>query len=77
MFVFCFLVSFTSQHGLRVPAPILIISYETFRLHSEVLHKGTVGLVICDEVLEFLHFRAVTSCKLDGVTALMCRRVIG
>lgn len=38
------------QHGLRVPSPILIISYETFRLHAEVLHKGSVGLVICDEV---------------------------
>ncbi|XP_051567327.1 DNA repair and recombination protein RAD54-like isoform X2 [Myxocyprinus asiaticus] len=40
---------FISQHGLRVPTPILIISYETFRLHAEVLHKGKVGLVICDE----------------------------
>lgn len=39
-----------AQHGLRVPSPILIISYETFRLHAEVLHKGKVGLVICDEV---------------------------
>ncbi|KAK2908393.1 DNA repair and recombination protein RAD54-like [Channa argus] len=43
------LVNFISQHGLRVPTPILIISYETFRLHAEVLHKGKVGLVICDE----------------------------
>ncbi|XP_075997695.1 DNA repair and recombination protein RAD54-like [Genypterus blacodes] len=43
------LVNFISQHGLRVPAPILIISYETFRLHAEVLHKGKVGLVVCDE----------------------------
>ncbi len=46
-----------SQHGVRVPTPILIISYETFRLHTEVLHKGKVGLVICDEVsvLEEVH----------------------
>uniref|UniRef100_A0AAY4DK63 DNA repair and recombination protein RAD54-like n=1 Tax=Denticeps clupeoides TaxID=299321 RepID=A0AAY4DK63_9TELE len=43
------LSSFISQYGLRVPSPILIISYETFRLHAEVLHKGKVGLVICDE----------------------------
>uniref|UniRef100_A0A3Q1FR95 RAD54 like n=1 Tax=Acanthochromis polyacanthus TaxID=80966 RepID=A0A3Q1FR95_9TELE len=43
------LVNFISQHGLRVPTPILIISYETFRLHAEVLHKGKVGLIICDE----------------------------
>ncbi|XP_062411611.1 DNA repair and recombination protein RAD54-like [Sardina pilchardus] len=40
---------FNAQHGLRVPSPILIISYETFRLHAAVLHKGKVGLVICDE----------------------------
>uniref|UniRef100_A0A4W4EK43 DNA repair and recombination protein RAD54-like n=1 Tax=Electrophorus electricus TaxID=8005 RepID=A0A4W4EK43_ELEEL len=33
----------------QVPSPVLIISYETFRLHAEVLHKGKVGLVICDE----------------------------
>eukprot|EP00066_Takifugu_rubripes_P023463 XP_011612729.1 PREDICTED: DNA repair and recombination protein RAD54-like isoform X1 [Takifugu rubripes] len=43
------LVNFISQYGLRVPSPILIISYETFRLHAAVLHKGKVGLVICDE----------------------------
>ncbi|NXD00890.1 RAD54 protein, partial [Certhia familiaris] len=42
-------VGFMNQRGLRVPSPILIISYETFRLHAEVLQKGSVGLVICDE----------------------------
>ncbi|KFO98539.1 hypothetical protein N300_00749, partial [Calypte anna] len=43
------LVGFMNQRGLRVPSPILIISYETFRLHAEALKKGSVGLVICDE----------------------------
>ncbi|XP_020780104.1 DNA repair and recombination protein RAD54-like [Boleophthalmus pectinirostris] len=43
------LTNFISQRGLRVPTPILIISYETFRLHAHVLHKGKVGLIICDE----------------------------
>uniref|UniRef100_A0A670ILR3 RAD54 like n=1 Tax=Podarcis muralis TaxID=64176 RepID=A0A670ILR3_PODMU len=43
------LAGFMNQRGLRVPSPILIISYETFRLHAEVLQKGSVGLVICDE----------------------------
>uniref|UniRef100_A0A3P9Q656 DNA repair and recombination protein RAD54-like n=1 Tax=Poecilia reticulata TaxID=8081 RepID=A0A3P9Q656_POERE len=43
------LVNFMSQHGLKVATPILIISYETFRLHADVLHRGKVGLVICDE----------------------------
>ncbi|XP_054880132.1 DNA repair and recombination protein RAD54-like [Poeciliopsis prolifica] len=43
------LVNFISQHGLKVATPILIISYETFRLHADILHRGKVGLVICDE----------------------------
>lgn len=36
------------QQG-RIVTPVLIISYETFRLHSHVLHKGKIGLIICDE----------------------------
>lgn len=40
--------------GRRNPHPILIISYETFRLHSAVMHKGEVGLVICDEVSVYI-----------------------
>ncbi|XP_069795055.1 DNA repair and recombination protein RAD54-like isoform X2 [Narcine bancroftii] len=43
------LATFMSQHGWRIPTPILIISYETFRLHANVLCTGPVGLVICDE----------------------------
>ncbi len=43
------LSAFMSQHGRRAATPILIISYETFRLHAAVLHSGRVGLVICDE----------------------------
>ena len=39
-----------TQRGRRIPNPVLIISYETFRLHANVLHKSPVGLVICDEV---------------------------
>ena len=44
------LVGFMAQQQLRAPIPVLIISYETFRLHAEVLHRSPVGLVICDEV---------------------------
>lgn len=43
------LSSFMCQHGRRAVTPILIISYETFRVHATVLHSGKVGLVICDE----------------------------
>nr|CDS28837.2 dna repair and recombination protein rad54 [Hymenolepis microstoma] len=43
------LAHFMSQRPPRIATPILIISYETFRLHVGELHKGTVGLIICDE----------------------------
>ena len=39
-----------TQQGKRTTYPVLIISYETFRIHACVLHSGPVGLVICDEV---------------------------
>ena len=57
-----FVEQFMCQSGRRIPTPILIISYETFRLHAKVLHKGKVGLVICDEVssLSSLHFEKQT-----------------
>ena len=45
---------FMSQQGNRTTYPVLIISYETFRLHASVLHTGPVGLVICDEVRELI-----------------------
>lgn len=41
---------FMKSFGRRPVNPILIISYETFRLHANVLHQGEVGMVICDEV---------------------------
>lgn len=47
---------FMSQQGKRITYPVLIISYETFRLHASVLHSGPVGLVICDEVQLMLVF---------------------
>lgn len=40
---------FMQAQGSRITNNILIISYETFRLHVSVLHKGSVGLIICDE----------------------------
>ncbi len=49
------LTTFMNQHGRRAPTPILIISYETFRLHAHVLHSRKVGLVICDEVNKLVH----------------------
>ncbi|XP_012276152.1 DNA repair and recombination protein RAD54-like [Orussus abietinus] len=40
---------FMKTYGRRCANPVLIISYETFRLHSKVLHDDEVGLVLCDE----------------------------
>ena len=41
---------FIETYGRRPVNPVLIISYETFRLHAKEIHKGEVGLVLCDEV---------------------------
>ncbi|NP_001154953.1 RAD54-like isoform X1 [Nasonia vitripennis] len=43
------LTGFMKTYGRRCATPILIISYETFRLHAHVLHQDDVGLVLCDE----------------------------
>ena len=42
--------SFLAQQGRRIPQAILVISYETLRLHADVMHSRSVGMVICDEV---------------------------
>jgi DNA repair and recombination RAD54-like protein len=44
------LEGFMQTYSRRPVNPILIISYETFRLHASVLHRSEVGLVLCDEV---------------------------
>lgn len=40
---------FMKTYGRRCANPVLIISYETFRMHAHVLHEDEVGLVLCDE----------------------------
>ena len=44
------LSSFLAQQGRQVPQAVLVISYETLRLHAEVMHSRSIGMVICDEV---------------------------
>lgn len=44
------LVQFMAGHG-RMGTPVLIISYETFRLYAQILHRSEVGMVLCDEVI--------------------------
>ena len=57
--------------GRRPVNPILIISYETFRLHSKVLHKGEVGLVLCDEGHRLKNSENQTYQALMGLNAKM------
>lgn len=65
---------FMTLKGGRNPHPILIISYETFRLHSTVMHKGEVGLVICDEGHRLKNSENQTYQALNGLRAR--RRVL-
>lgn len=67
------LVHFMQQKGRRVCNPILIISYETFRLHAAVLHRGEVGLVICDEGHRLKNCENQTY---QALTGLNCKRRI-
>ena len=53
-----------SQQGKRTSYPVLIISYETFRLHASALHAGPVGLVICDEVGELILIFLLNVCDM-------------
>lgn len=64
---------FMQQKGRRVSNPVLIISYETFRLHATVLHRGEVGLVICDEGHRLKNCENQTY---QALTGLNCKRRI-
>jgi len=62
---------FIHTHGRRVVNPVLIISYETFRLHVQELHKGEVGLVLCDEGHRLKNSENQTY---QALVALNCKR---
>uniref|UniRef100_A0A915BSD9 DNA repair and recombination protein RAD54-like n=1 Tax=Parascaris univalens TaxID=6257 RepID=A0A915BSD9_PARUN len=68
------LESFVSQMGSRCSTPVLIISYETFRLHAEVLLRKEVGLVICDEGHRLKNSDNQTYLALSGLKCV--RRVL-
>ncbi|KAL1245871.1 DNA repair and recombination protein RAD54-like [Trichinella spiralis] len=67
------LENFMVQRSRRSISPILIISYETFRLHCDILHKYPVGLVICDEGHRLKNCENQTYQALAG---LQCQRRI-
>lgn len=43
------LTNFMANRSARCGAPVLIVSYETFRLYAHILNASEVGLVLCDE----------------------------
>ncbi|XP_073974133.1 DNA repair and recombination protein RAD54-like okr isoform X2 [Rhodnius prolixus] len=61
----------TSPSGRRNTHPVLIISYETFRIHSKMLHSSPVGLVLCDEGHRLKNRENQTYLALTG---LQCKR---
>ncbi|XP_039286143.1 DNA repair and recombination protein RAD54-like [Nilaparvata lugens] len=63
--------SFMQTYSRRPANPILVISYETFRSHASILHKGEVGLVLCDEGHRLKNCESQTYVALTG---LKCRR---
>lgn len=75
-----------SQIGKRVATPVIIISYETFRLYTDILHRNEIGIVICDEVRSFvcnpLSFQFIQGHRLKNsetktykaVNEIQCRR---
>jgi DNA repair and recombination RAD54-like protein len=65
------LKGFIQTFGRRPHNPILIISYETFRLHAEVLNSGPVGLLLCDEGHRLKNSENQTYSALMGI---QCRR---
>lgn len=48
------LQQFMANQSSRCGAPVLIISYETFRLYAPILNNSEVGAVLCDEVFDYL-----------------------
>ncbi|CAL2029182.1 unnamed protein product [Caenorhabditis brenneri] len=68
------LTSFMADSKMRCAIPVLIISYETFRLYANILHSGEVGIVICDEGHRLKNSDNLTYQALSGLKCV--RRVL-
>lgn len=66
--------SFMADSKMRCAIPVLIISYETFRLYANILHSGDVGIVICDEGHRLKNSDNLTYQALSGLKC--ARRVL-
>ncbi|VDL83629.1 unnamed protein product [Nippostrongylus brasiliensis] len=65
------LKAYMADGRVRAASPVLIISYETFRLYAKILHSSSVGLVICDEGHRLKNSDNLTYQALSG---LQCAR---
>ncbi|KAJ1361154.1 Class II histone deacetylase complex subunits 2 and 3 [Parelaphostrongylus tenuis] len=68
------LTAYMSDGRVRAATPVLIISYETFRLYAKILHSSAVGMVICDEGHRLKNNDNLTYQALNGLQC--CRRVL-
>lgn len=62
---------YMANRNARCGTPILIISYETFRLYSHILNASEVGLVLCDEGHRLKNCENLTY---QALMALQCNR---
>ncbi|XGW22218.1 hypothetical protein V3C99_004876 [Haemonchus contortus] len=65
------LKNYMADGRVRVASPVLIISYETFRLYAKILHSSAIGMVICDEGHRLKNSDNLTYQALNG---LQCTR---
>ena len=68
------LLNFIMDQRVRAGIQVLIISYEGFRLHATVLHRGEVGIVICDEGHRLKNSESLTYTALNKLNSK--RRVL-
>ncbi|CAJ0595354.1 unnamed protein product [Cylicocyclus nassatus] len=65
------LKAYMADGRVRAASPVLIISYETFRLYAKILHSSAIGMVICDEGHRLKNSDNLTYQALNG---LQCSR---
>ncbi|CAI4225239.1 unnamed protein product [Auanema sp. JU1783] len=68
------LTAYMADARIRAGSPVLVISYETFRLYADILHSSNIGMVICDEGHRLKNSDNLTYQALSGMKCV--RRVL-